>query len=58
MTPANDTANPVQAARGPSRRSRAAAMRATSTGVAPMSRAAWLTLVRVMPAFWTRIAPP
>ena len=57
-TPPNDTANPVQAAGGPSRRSRAAAMSATSTGVAPTSRAAWLTLVRVMPAFWTRIAPP
>jgi hypothetical protein len=57
-TPANDTANPVQAAGGPGRRSRAAARRATSTGVAPMSRAAWLTLVRVIPAFWSRIAPP
>jgi hypothetical protein len=57
-TPADDTPNPVQAAGGPSRRSLAAAMAATSTGVAPTSRAAWLTLVRVIPAFWTRTAPP
>jgi hypothetical protein len=33
-------------------------MTATSTGVAPTSRAAWLTPVRVMPAFCTRMDPP
>jgi hypothetical protein len=57
-TPANDTAKPVQATGGATLRCRRAAMTATSTGVAPMSRAAWLTLVRVIPAFCTRIDPP
>jgi hypothetical protein len=33
-------------------------MIATSTGVAPISSAAWLTLVRVMPAFCTTTDPP
>jgi hypothetical protein len=33
-------------------------MTATSTGTAPISRAAWLTLVRAMPAFCTAIVPP
>ena len=33
-------------------------MTATSTGTAPMSRAAWVTLVRLMPAFCTMTDPP
>jgi len=33
-------------------------MTATSTGTAPISSAAWVTLVRVMPAFCTRTDPP
>lgn len=57
-TPANDTPKPVQATGGAARRCWTAATPATSTGVAPTSRAAWLTLVRVIPAFWTRIDPP
>ena len=57
-TPANDTAKPVQATGRATLWCRTAAMPATMTGVAPMSRAAWLTLVRVIPAFWTRIDPP
>ena len=35
-----------------------AAMIATSTGTAPISRAAWVTLVRLMPAFCTMTEPP
>jgi hypothetical protein len=57
-TPANDTVKPVQAAGCAARRCRTAATTATSTGVAPTSRAAWLTLVRAIPAFCTRIDPP
>ena len=30
----------------------------TSTGTAPTISAAWLTLVRSMPAFWTTITMP
>jgi hypothetical protein len=37
---------------------RRAAITATITGVAPTSMAAWLTLVRVSPAFGSRIDPP
>jgi hypothetical protein len=33
-------------------------MIATSTGVAPTSSAAWLTLVRMTPAFCMKIVPP
>ncbi len=33
-------------------------MTATSTGAAPISSAAWVTLVRVMPAFCTTTDPP
>jgi hypothetical protein len=33
-------------------------MIATSTGTAPISNAAWVTLVRVMPAFCTTTDPP
>jgi len=57
-TPTNDTAKPVQATGRATLRCRTAAMTATSTGVAPTSRAAWVTLVRVIPAFCTRIDPP
>jgi hypothetical protein len=39
-------------------RSRTAAMIATSTGVAPTSSAAWVTLVRMTPSFWIRTVPP
>jgi hypothetical protein len=39
-------------------RNRSAAMIATSTGVAPTSSAAWDTLVRMTPSFWTRMVPP
>jgi hypothetical protein len=57
-TPTNDTAKPIQATGYATLRCQTAAMTATSTGVAPTSRAAWLTLVRVIPAFCTRIDPP
>ena len=57
-TPASDTAKPIQATGRATLWCATAAMTATSTGVAPTSRAAWLTLVRVIPAFWTRIDPP
>src|SRR5947209_17608569 len=33
-------------------------MSATSTGTVPMTTAAWLTLVRAMPAFWSRTTRP
>jgi hypothetical protein len=39
-------------------RSRTAAMSAISTGVAPTRSEAWLTLVRITPAFITMIVPP
>ncbi len=57
-TPASDTAKPAQAAGRATVRYHAAAMTATSTGEAPISRAAWVTLVRVMPAFCTMTEPP
>jgi hypothetical protein len=57
-TPASDTAKPAQATGRATVRCQAAAMIATSTGVAPISSAAWLTLVRVMPTFCTRTDPP
>ena len=57
-TPANDSAKPVQATGRATLACCTAARKATSTGVAPTSRAAWLTLVRVIPAFWIRIDPP
>jgi hypothetical protein len=57
-TPASDTANPIQVTGGAMVRCHSAAMTATSTGTAPISNAACVTLVRVMPAFCTRTDPP
>ncbi|MGD0603804.1 MAG: hypothetical protein ABSA53_09425 [Streptosporangiaceae bacterium] len=57
-TPLSDTTKPAQATGRATVRSHTAAMIATSTGTAPMSRAAWVTLVRVMPAFCTTTEPP
>jgi Lrp/AsnC family transcriptional regulator, leucine-responsive regulatory protein len=57
-TPASDTANPAQATGRATVRCQTAAMTATSTGTAPISSAAWVTLVRMMPAFCTRTDPP
>jgi Lrp/AsnC family transcriptional regulator, leucine-responsive regulatory protein len=57
-TPANDSPWPAQPSGRATVRCPTAAMTAISTGVAPTSRAAWLTLVRAIPAFCTRIAAP
>lgn len=57
-TPASDTAYPAQAIGRATARNQAAEITATSTGVAPTSSAAWLTLVRMTPAFCTKIVPP
>jgi hypothetical protein len=57
-TPASDTAKPAQATGRATVRCHSAAMTATSTGTAPISRAAWVTLVRVMPAFCRMTEPP
>ena len=57
-TPSNDTTKPAQATGRATFRCHTAAMIATSTGVAPISRAAWVTLVRLMPAFCTMTEPP
>jgi len=57
-TPASDTANPAQATGRATARCQSAAMTATITGTVPISSAAWVTLVRVMPAFCTTTEPP
>jgi hypothetical protein len=57
-TPASDTANPAHATGRATVRCQSAAMTATSTGTAPISSAAWVTLVREMPAFCSRTEPP
>jgi len=57
-TPASDTAKPAQATGRATVCCHSAAMTATSTGTAPISRAAWVTLVRAMPAFCTMTEPP
>ena len=57
-TPASDSANPAQATGRATVRCQSAAMTATSTGVAPISSAAWVTLVLVMPVFCTTTEPP
>jgi hypothetical protein len=57
-TPASETANPAQATGRATLCCHSAAMTATSTGTAPMSRAAWVTLVRLMPAFCRMTEPP
>ena len=57
-TPSSDTTKPTQATGLATVRYHTAAMMATSTGTAPISRAAWVTLVREMPAFCTMTEPP
>jgi hypothetical protein len=57
-TPPSETAKPSQASGRATVRCHTAAMSATSTGTAPISRAAWVTLVRVIPAFCTMTDPP
>ena len=57
-TPPSETAKPNHATGRATARYQTAAMIATSTGTAPMSRAAWVTLVRPMPAFCTMTEPP
>lgn len=57
-TPPSDTANPNQATGRATVRCQPAAMTATRTGTAPISRAACVTLVRPMPAFCSRTDPP
>jgi hypothetical protein len=58
LTPASDSAKPAQATGRATVRCHTAAMTATRTGAAPISRAAWLTLVRLIPAFCTTTDPP
>ena len=57
-TPPSETAKPAQAAGRTTLRCHITAMIATITGAVPMSSAAWLTLVRVMPVFCSRTVPP
>ncbi len=57
-TPAREIAKPAQASGLAVVRFTTAAMIATSTGTAPISSAAWLTLVLAMPAFCSRTEPP
>jgi hypothetical protein len=57
-TPPSETAKPAQASGRATVWCHSAAMTATSTGTAPISRAAWVTLVRVIPAFCTTTDPP
>jgi hypothetical protein len=57
-TPPSDTTNPAQATGRATLWCHSAAMTATSTGTAPISSAAWVTLVRAMPAFCTMTDPP
>ena len=57
-TPPSEIAKPSQASGRATVRCHSAAMTATSTGTAPISRAAWVTLVRVIPAFCTMTVPP
>jgi hypothetical protein len=57
-TPPSESAKPSQASGRATRWCHTAAMTATSTGAAPISRAAWVTLVRMIPAFcMTTVAP-
>ncbi len=55
---ASATSDPSHAPGPAVPRPAAAAKIATSTGTAPTISAAWLTLVRSMPAFWSRITAP
>jgi len=57
-TPTSDTANPAHATGRATVRCQSAATTATITGTVPISSAAWMTLVRVMPAFCTTTDPP
>ena len=57
-TPLSETAKPSQASGRATARCHTAAMTATSTGTAPISRAAWVTLVRTIPAFCTMTVAP
>ncbi len=57
-TPASDTPNPAQATGRATARCQTAAITATSTGTAPISSAAWVTLVRATPAFCRTTEPP
>ena len=57
-TPASDSANPAQATGRATARCHTAAITATSTGAVPISSAAWVTLVRAMPAFCSTTDPP
>ena len=57
-TPASASSEPPHMRRLPEPRPSTAAMAATSTGTAPTISAAWLTLVRSMPAFWSTITTP
>ena len=57
-TPASDTPNPAHATGLATAPCHSAATTATMTGTEPISRAAWLTLVRVMPAFCSSTVPP
>ena len=57
-TPASEIANPAQASGRATVRCQSAASTATSTGTAPISSAASLTLVRAMPAFCSMTDPP
>jgi hypothetical protein len=57
-TPPSEIAKPSHAAGRATARCHTAAMTATSTGAAPISSAAWVTLVRAIPAFCTMTDPP
>jgi len=58
LTPPSEIAKPTQASGRATARFHIAATTATSTGTAPISRAACVTLVRAMPAFCTMTVPP
>ena len=57
-TPPSATAKPAHATGPVVERPRAAATSATRAGIAPTISAAWVTLVRAMPRFWSRTTPP
>jgi hypothetical protein len=57
-TPPSEMAKPSQASGRATVRCHSAAMTATSTGTAPISRAACVTLVRAIPAFCTMTVAP
>ena len=58
VTPPSEIANPAQATGRATVWCQAAAMTATRTGPAPISRAACVTLVLARPTFWIRTEPP